>query len=154
MRARDEAGKASSGWLLGVVVDERVAPMDQPGLADQFLLLSDLPQEIENADLLASETPDVSYVADLFPGSGTLLRAIETGERLQTRHALDLYLGSFQRIAAQILHQTGDAPCSACQNGGDREQKRLHCISSSICRLRRSSCCASRSSVASPSAWV
>src|SRR5262249_47597576 len=87
----NERGEKSPAWLLGLVVDERVAPR-QPSLPAYFYLLSDLRSEIDNADILLNEAPD--YFADLVPGTGPLVRGLENARRSQARQLLDLYLGT------------------------------------------------------------
>jgi hypothetical protein len=112
LHAVNERGEKSPAWLLGLVVEERVAP-EQPSLPAYFYLLSDLQRDVDSAEIVLGDSPTADCVADLVSGTGALVRGVDAALRLQARQALDLYLGTngWRRFVRQ------DEPAMLAQAG-------------------------------------
>jgi hypothetical protein len=93
LEARDETGAATPAWILGLVVDERVAPR-QPALTAFFHLLSETRSDLENAELVVSQPATVASALDLFPAAGALMHGLEEAHRHLAWQELDLFLGT------------------------------------------------------------
>ncbi len=70
LKTTDEKNKPAAAWMLAAVVNEKVRPKNESGLAEYFYLSGDFGEEsLENASIVLKDTADARQALDLFLGT-------------------------------------------------------------------------------------